>query len=72
MDDRNRLPRSAVAPVRAMLGRRRLAESREPRPAAEATGVPREPRYASPRLSPRANYSHPLKVPNRLANRKFQ
>ncbi len=30
MDDRNRLVRSAVAPLRVVRDRRRIAESREP------------------------------------------
>ncbi|MGH3677776.1 MAG: hypothetical protein ACRDU5_18990 [Mycobacterium sp.] len=54
MDDRNRLLRSVVAPVRAMLDRRRLAEHRAPTPLGPK-GVPREPRGASPACPPHGN-----------------
>ncbi|GAA2791188.1 hypothetical protein GCM10010533_31610 [Mycolicibacterium pallens] len=44
MDDRNRLVRSAVAPLRVVRDRRRIAESREPGLATEAVKWTREPR----------------------------
>ena len=61
MDDRNQLPRSAVAPVRAVLGRSRIAKSREP---GSATALARL-MSARQRLTP-------LRIPNRLASRKFR
>lgn len=54
MWDGNRLPRSVVAPVRAMLDRRRLAGHREPRPRRPKV-VPCEPLNASPASPPRVN-----------------
>ena len=57
MDDGQRYRDQSSQPVRALLGRRRLAESPEVHAAAGQSGLRAEPRGGRPARPPRADYS---------------